>query len=124
MIAATDRARNILDNAKWGGIGPAFITSLAQEFGLAKLARAWPIVFPIRPAEVPLLFLPEHRDELVERVAAADFVHFWHEIWRQVRIPKMYGPPEGASSIPCSAVSIFAYRLKRVFPQMLSILVP
>ncbi len=96
MIAATDRARNILDNAKWGGIGPAFITSLAQEFGLAKLACAWPIVFPIRPAEVPLLFLPEHRDELVERVAAADFVHFWHEIWRQVRIPKMYGPPEGS----------------------------
>jgi hypothetical protein len=96
MIAASERARKLVGTGKWGAIGPEFITLLAREFGIVKLARPWPIAFPIRPTEAALLFLPEHRGELAERLAGADFLHFWHEIWRQVRIPKAYGPPEGS----------------------------
>ena len=96
MTAASERAGKLVDSGKWGAVGPALITKLAQEFGITQFARPWPTAFPIRPTEVPLLFLPEHCNEVVERLANADFLHFWHEIWRQVRIPKAYGPPTGS----------------------------
>jgi hypothetical protein len=96
MIAASQAAHKLVDNGVWGAIGPRLITPLAAEFGLTNLARPSPCAFPIRPLETHLLFLPEHRDELAARLASADFVHLWHEIWRQVRIPKTYGPPEGS----------------------------
>jgi hypothetical protein len=96
MIAASRAARDRLDTREWGAIGPKLITKLAKELGLAKFARPWPRAFPIRPLEARLLFLPKHHDELAERVATADFVHLWHDVWRRVRIPKNYGPPEGS----------------------------
>jgi hypothetical protein len=52
--------------------------------------------YPVRTTEVHQLFLPKFREELQDRIAGADFVHLWNQIWRRARIPKDYGPPHGS----------------------------
>jgi hypothetical protein len=69
---------------------------LVDAHGLAQSVQPWAAAYPVRTTEVAKLFLPEHREELEDRVAGADFVHLWNQIWRRVRIPKEFGPPEGS----------------------------
>jgi quercetin dioxygenase-like cupin family protein len=93
---AVDRAKGLIDDPEWGQTGPKLITNLLAKHGLTERARPYWNAYPIKPQEVRLLFSPAHREQLQERVAKADFVHLWGEIWRWVRIPKAYGPPEGS----------------------------
>jgi hypothetical protein len=96
LAAAATEARSRLGDPEWGAIGPTLITRLVEEHGLGHLVRPSDSAFPVAPHQVHQLFLPEFRDALDRQAEASDFVHLWHEIWRRVRIPKEYGPPEGS----------------------------
>jgi uncharacterized RmlC-like cupin family protein len=96
MAAAAEAARDLMGSTVWGASGPKLLTKLIEAHGLSGQARPWSAAYPVRPTEVAWLFLPEHREELEDRIAGADFVHFWNQIWRRVRIPKELGPPEGS----------------------------
>jgi quercetin dioxygenase-like cupin family protein len=96
MVAAVEAARGLMTSTEWGASGPRLLTRLINDQGLSRLAQSWHAAYPVSPAEVRKLFLPEHREELEDRVAGADFVHLWNQIWRRVRLPKDYGPPEGS----------------------------
>jgi hypothetical protein len=96
MAAASEAARGLMTSAEWGASGPALLTRLVAAHGLAQSVQPWTAAYPVRTTEVAKLFLPEHREELEDRVAGADFVHLWNQIWRRVRIPKEFGPPEGS----------------------------
>ena len=94
--AAIDQSRALLSagHAEWGAIGPALLTRLVTQFGLEPQVRPWSSAYPVKAVEAIDLFLPEHADRLKSQSARADFVHLWNEIWRRIRIPKNYGPPE------------------------------
>lgn len=96
MVAAAEAARGFMASAEWGVSGPKLLTRLIEEHGLSQMALPWTAAYPVRTTEVAQLFLPEHREELEDRAAGADFVHLWNQIWRRVRIPKELGPPEGS----------------------------
>jgi hypothetical protein len=96
ILAALAAAPTLLSDPEWGAIGPALLTRLINEQGMTRVVRPWTAAFPVRTSETCQLFLPEHREALERRTADADFVHFWNEIWRRVRVPKNYGPPEGS----------------------------
>jgi hypothetical protein len=96
MVAAAEAARALAAGAEWGASGPKLLTRLVEELGLGPMALPWTAAYPVRPTEVVRLFLPEHREELEDRAAGADFVHLWNQVWRCVRIPKDLGPPEGS----------------------------
>jgi Glycosyltransferase sugar-binding region containing DXD motif len=96
LVAAVKEAQALLSDPEWGAIGPALLTRLVEQHGIAHAVRPHSAAFAICPTETLQLFLPEYRDALARRTADADFVHLWNEIWRRVRIPKDYGPPEGS----------------------------
>jgi hypothetical protein len=96
LAAATKAAGPLLEDPKWGAIGPVLLTRLVEQHGVAHMVRSRSAVFPVHATETCQLFLPECRDALERRAADSDFVHLWNEIWRRVRIPKNYGPPEGS----------------------------
>jgi hypothetical protein len=96
IAAAIEAAPALLNDPVWGAIGPALLTRLVKQHGMTGVVRPWSAAYPVRPTETCQLFLPEHREALERRTADADFVHLWNEIWRRVRIPKNYGPPEGS----------------------------
>jgi hypothetical protein len=96
VAAAAIEARLGMDRPAWGAIGPALLTRLIAEHDLEHRVQPSSRAYPIPFHEVRALFLPERREELEQRTAGADFLHLWHELWRRVRIPKEYGPPEGS----------------------------
>ena len=96
MAAAAEAARALMTSTQWGASGPKLLTRLVEEHGLGPAVLPWTAAYPLRPTEVHQLFLPQYREELEDRVAGADFVHLWNQIWCRVRIPKQYGPPEGS----------------------------
>jgi hypothetical protein len=77
-------------------IGPELVTRLARDYALDHLVLPRSSAYEIGYDEIPAMFDPSLRAELEERIANSDFVHLWNEIWRRVRIPKNYGPPEGS----------------------------
>ncbi len=94
MQAAAAAAQDLMGATVWGMSGPRLLTRLAHEFNLASAARPWTAAYPVRTTEVLKLFDPDHREELEERLAEADFLHLWNQIWRRIRIPKELGPPQ------------------------------
>jgi len=101
--AAIEEAWKLLPEAGPGAslskrisIGPELVTSLAHDYALDAFVRPRSAAYEITYDEIPSLFDPSLRDELDERVSRSDFVHFWNEIWRRVRIPQNYGPPAGS----------------------------
>ncbi len=77
-------------------IGPALMTRLLSEFSLEHVVRPRSQAYEIGYDEIPAFFDPASCERLQERVADSDFTHLWNEVWRWVRIPKNYGPPEGS----------------------------
>ncbi|MBV9114122.1 MAG: hypothetical protein JOY67_15005 [Hyphomicrobiales bacterium] len=103
ISAAIEEAWKLLPEAGPGAplskrisIGPELVTRLAQDYALDLHVRPRSAAYEITYDEIPSLFDPSLRDELDERVSKSDFVHFWNEIWRRVRIPQNYGPPAGS----------------------------
>lgn len=96
MQAAAETAQDLMGATVWGMSGPRLLTRLAHELNLTSAARPWTAAYPVRTTEVIKLFDPDHREELEERLAKADFLHLWNQIWRRIRIPKELGPPEGS----------------------------
>ncbi|MBN9086198.1 MAG: hypothetical protein J0J01_04745 [Reyranella sp.] len=101
--AAIDEAWKLIPEAGPGAplskrisIGPRLVTRLAHDYALDHVVRPRSSAYEILSAEIPLMFDPGQRAELDERVANSDFVHLWNEVWRWVRIPKNFGPPEGS----------------------------
>ena len=77
-------------------IGPPLMTRLISEFALDHVVRPRSSAYEIGYDEIPAFFDPAACERLQERVADSDFTHLWNEVWRWVRIPKNYGPPEGS----------------------------
>lgn len=77
-------------------IGPTLVTRLLREFSLEHEVRPRSSAYEIGYDEIPAMFDPASCERLKERVADSDFTHLWNEVWRWIRIPKNYGPPEGS----------------------------
>ncbi len=77
-------------------IGPPLMTRLISEFALDLAVQPRSSAYEIGYDEIPAFFDPASCERLQERVADSDFTHLWNEVWRWVRIPKNYGPPEGS----------------------------
>jgi hypothetical protein len=77
-------------------IGPPLVTRLLGEFALESVVRPRSSAYEIGYDEIPAFFDPASCERLQERVADSDFTHLWNEVWRWIRIPKNYGPPEGS----------------------------
>jgi hypothetical protein len=77
-------------------IGPELMTKLISEQDLDSIVRPRSSAYEIGWDEILPMFDPQSRDELDERTADSDFIHLWNEVWRRIRIPKNYGPPEGS----------------------------
>src|ERR1700743_2188786 len=77
-------------------IGPPLVTRLLREFSLEAVVRPRSSAYEIVYDEIPAFFDPASCERLQERVADSDFTHLWNEVWRWIRIPKNYGPPEGS----------------------------
>ena len=77
-------------------IGPTLMTRLLAEFDLEDKVRPRSSAYEIGYDEIPAFFDPASCERLQERLADSDFTHLWNEVWRWIRIPKNYGPPEGS----------------------------
>jgi mannosyltransferase OCH1-like enzyme len=77
-------------------IGPSLMTRLLSEFSLEHVVQPRSNAYEIGYDEIPAFFDPASCERLQERVADSDFTHLWNEVWRWIRIPKNYGPPEGS----------------------------
>jgi mannosyltransferase OCH1-like enzyme len=103
LVTAIQEARRLLpDTAKSSShearllIGPPLVTRLLSEFSLDHMVRPRGSAYEIGYDEIPAFFDPSSCERLLERVADSDFTHLWNEVWRWIRIPKNYGPPEGS----------------------------
>jgi hypothetical protein len=103
MSAAIKEARRLLPQTAMASthearllIGPPLMTRLLHEFGLGHVVRPRSCAYEIGYDEILSLFDPASCERLQERVAESDFTHLWNEVWRWLRIPKNYGPPEGS----------------------------
>jgi Glycosyltransferase sugar-binding region containing DXD motif len=103
LIEAIKEARRLLPQTGMASthearlmIGPPLMTRLIGEFALDHVVRPRSSAYEIGYDEIPSFFDPASCERLQERVADSDFTHLWNEVWRWVRIPKNYGPPEGS----------------------------
>jgi hypothetical protein len=77
-------------------IGPTLMTRLLAEFDLESKVQPRSRAYEIGYDEILAMFDPASCERLQSRVADSDFIHLWNEVWRWIRIPKSYGPPEGS----------------------------
>ena len=96
LAAAREEALRLWPQAGRLTIGPQLITRLAADHALDHLVQPRAKAFEIGTTEIVSMFDPQACEELKARVAGSDFVHLWNEIWRRIRIPKNFGPPEGS----------------------------
>lgn len=96
LAAAREEAYRLWPQAGRLTVGPDLITRLARDHALDHLIRPRAKAYEIKTTEVLAMFDPDQRERLEERVEDSDFVHLWNEIWRRIRIPKNFGPPEGS----------------------------
>jgi hypothetical protein len=94
---AVEQSRAVVSaDTQWGQLGPRLFTALVHEHKLMKCCSPAQSAYPIRPAELQLLFDPDRRDHAVERCRESCFIHLWNEVWRQAGIPQFMGPPVGS----------------------------
>src|SRR3954469_3335884 len=103
LIEAIKEARRLLPQTGMASshearvlIGPALMTRLIGDFGLDAAVRPRSSAYEIGYDEILSMFDPSSCERLQERVADSHFCHLWNEVWRWIRIPKNYGPPEGS----------------------------
>ena len=103
LVTAIEEARRLLPQTAISNshearvlIGPALVTRLLRELSLEHMVRPRSSAYEIGYDEIPAFFDPASCERLQERLADSDFTHLWNEVWRWVRIPKNYGPPEGS----------------------------
>src|SRR3984957_21211944 len=103
LVTAIEEARRLLPQTAISSshearllIGPPLVTRLLREFSLEHMVRPRSSAYEIGYDEIPAFFDPASCERLQERLADSDFTHLWNEVWRWIRIPKNYGPPEGS----------------------------
>jgi hypothetical protein len=96
LAAARDEAIRLWPEAGRLTIGPELVTRLAAQYALDHLIQPRTKAYEIGYHEILAMFDPEAREQLEDRVVDSDFVHLWNEVWRRIRIPKNFGPPEGS----------------------------
>lgn len=103
LVAAIEEARRLLPQTAASSshearllIGPPLVTRLLRDFSLEHMVRPRSSAYEIGYDEIPAFFDPYSCERLQERVRDSDFTHLWNEVWRWIRIPKNYGPPEGS----------------------------
>ena len=88
-IATVDPAQ-----AKWGSTGPLAVTKVFNECGLAPPFTTRDF-YPLHWKEAPKLLFPEFKDEVMEKIAPAPFVHLWGATLRHVGF-NLNVPPRGS----------------------------
>lgn len=86
-IATVDPA-----TAPWGATGPLALSKVFKEHGLG-LPFAIRDFYPLHWKEAPKLLFPEFRDEVIEKIAPAPFVHLWGATLREVGFNFTIPPP-------------------------------
>jgi hypothetical protein len=77
-------------------IGPKLFTRMIYEHGMDHLALPLSKAYELRPLEIMAFFDPAACEATMKRLAGSDFTHLWNEIWRMIRVPKNFGPPENS----------------------------
>jgi len=80
--------------APWGATGPLALTKVFNECGLG-LPFATRDFYPLHWKEAPKLLFPEFKDEVIEKIAPAPFVHLWGATLRHIGF-NLSVPPEGS----------------------------
>ncbi|MEW6769398.1 MAG: hypothetical protein AB1342_15350 [Pseudomonadota bacterium] len=94
------RIQTALENGSikesWGVLGPALVTRVVTSMGFSESVLPRSRAYEIGYDEVLELFDPASCEELAERTQQSDFIHLWNEVWRSLKIPKLFGPPAGS----------------------------
>jgi hypothetical protein len=80
----------------FGATGPQLLTRLAWERKLLDLVTPQPRAYPVQSVDALHLLMPEHRDELEERLRHKPFLHIWNEVQRRAVIFPWMTPPPGS----------------------------
>jgi hypothetical protein len=95
MVEARRRADALDDDlAEWERAGAALLSELVSRSDI--LSQAKEGLGPISWLNVPDLFNPGRRDELLRTAASSRFLHLQDEVWRRAGIPSQLAPPEGS----------------------------
>jgi hypothetical protein len=96
MALCFDQAKAAGKSVRWGDTGPRLLTRVLKETG--DIARALPasVCYPIRYTEVVDMFRPAATEALQSRIASAQFLHLWNEMFNQNAIQKTMQPPRGS----------------------------
>lgn len=68
----------------WGITGPAALTRVFNEQGIASQARPPAEIYPLHWREAPKLLFPEFTQEVTDKIGDAPFVHLWGATLREV----------------------------------------
>jgi alpha 1,4-glycosyltransferase len=96
MARCFEAAKAAGKSVRWGDTGPRLLTRVLKETG--NIARALPAsdCYPIRYTEVVDMFRPSATEALQARIAPAQFLHLWNEMFNQNAIQKTMKPPRGS----------------------------
>ncbi len=92
-----EKAESAVDvDQTWGAIGPFLLTEIATRNGIDRYAREFFHFYPVEPDSFWKLFLPASRDEVVEAVREATFLHLWGELIARSGYDRAACPPAGS----------------------------
>jgi hypothetical protein len=96
MARCFEAAKAAGHGVRWGDTGPRLLTRVLKESG--DIVRALPasICYPVHHTEVVDLFRPSATEALQARIAPAQFLHLWNEMFNQNAIQKTMKPPHGS----------------------------
>jgi len=96
MMEALEKCVTLGETPLFGETGADLFTEMVAKYDLAKFGQPMELTYPVSALDVPSLFDPAHRDELLNRCEPAYFLHLFNETWRRAGIPRGLGPPEGS----------------------------
>jgi hypothetical protein len=96
MTRCFEQAKAAGRTVRWGDTGPRLLTRVLEESGDAARALPASVCYPIHFTEVVDLFRPSATDALQARIASAQFLHLWNEMFNQNSIQKTMQPPRGS----------------------------
>ena len=94
LVATAEAAADV--DGRWGALGPFLLTPVLEKHGLYDKAFPPRVCYPIEPEQFWKPFLPSFRDEVVEAVEGATFLHLWSEAIRWCGFDFTTCPPEGS----------------------------
>ena len=96
MMEAFEKCVTLGDTPLYGTPGADLFTEMVAKHDLAKFGEPFELTYPIIALDVPSLFDPAQREEILKRCEPAYFLHLFNETWRRAGIPRYLGPPKGS----------------------------